>query len=150
MENLNAKECSFTYEWHEGSLPPPFHYEWALSVHGLHGSLTFIPDYSGTDVPRWQRAVEITAHQQAHLIDLFRSRRVFRSKWSKPRRQRIGGETQYLTVQIGVETGSIPASRTDTDSRALQPLFEYIRSLVPQATWDELDVLREQYMQARQ
>src|SRR5690554_3169233 len=42
------------YEWHEGSLPPPYHYEYTIRIGpGAQGEIVFLPDYPSDDTPVW-------------------------------------------------------------------------------------------------
>ncbi|HUT36408.1 MAG TPA: hypothetical protein VNE39_23175 [Planctomycetota bacterium] len=48
-------DFGFRYDWREGSLPPPYHYEYTISVSPEgEGTIVFRPDYPEHDVPAWE------------------------------------------------------------------------------------------------
>src|SRR5690242_15643215 len=53
-----------SYHWAEGSLPPPFHYEYTIDV-AADGTvtLTYVPDYPNEGVPEWVETVSLDAAQ---------------------------------------------------------------------------------------
>ena len=61
----------FVYEWDEGPLPPPHHYEFKISVGpGATGKIVFYPDYPGDDNPEWDVPIEVTREPFAELSEV--------------------------------------------------------------------------------
>lgn len=64
-------DFALTYTWQEGSLPPPGHYEYTITLdHEGHGEVVLVPDYSFNSPPEWRETFSLTP---AELDGAYRS-----------------------------------------------------------------------------
>jgi len=71
-------DFSLRYAWREGSLPPPYHYAYRITLAADgSGAMQLVPDYPGPDVPVWDVPFTRSAAEvaQLHAQDLVRERR---------------------------------------------------------------------------
>ncbi len=134
------------YEWQEGSIPPPYHYEYTIQFGpGLHGEIEFRPDYEFNDPPVWRESFKLGASQLARLYDLMQAQGVLDREWQRGAGLSVGGSVESLEGTAGGQAFSIPSELDPEDAAAINPVYEAIRSLVPEPVWTELMSRRNQY-----
>ena len=135
------------YDWQEGSLAPPFHYEYSITLESDgRGELVMIPDYPGEDVPVWVEGFQVDADAMNELYQLMLERGVFTTDWRAQGDPPVGGSFQWLTVSAGGQTVEIPAFPIESQAEAAEAVSAAINRMVPQATWDKLDAQRDEYV----
>ena len=139
MKATVPADFTLRYEWHEGSVPPPYHYEYVIRLGpGPEGEVTFYPDYPQHDPPIWREPFTSQPSAVAGLYALMAKVRMFTRRWQRAERQAIGGSVSWLQVQAGQRVASVPAGLLPRDAEAIRPVYEAIRALVPQPIWDKL------------
>ncbi len=135
------------YHWQEGSVPPPYHYEYHILLGpGKNGYVVFSPDYPGNDTPEWTEPFTITDVQRAQLIQLVRDNQILTRQWHLLQSPRVGGSLASMEVSAGDLRVSVPSQLADSDAAVAGKIYDAVRALVPQSTWDSLMQRREQYM----
>lgn len=135
------------YHWREGSIPPPYHYEYDIRIGpGKDGDIVFHPDYPGKDTPTWTEPFTITDAQRASLIQLVRDNQISTRQWHPLQSPRIGGSLASMDVSAGDLRVSVPSQLEDADAAIAGTIYDAVRALVPQVIWDSLMQRREQYM----
>lgn len=134
------------YEWQEGSIPPPYHYEYTIRFGpGLNAEIEFRPDYEFNDPPIWKESFKLNVPQLASLYDLMQAQGVLDREWQRGAGLSVGGSVEWLEGTAGGHAFSIPSELDPEDSAAISPVYQAIRSLVPQPVWAELMSRRNQY-----
>ncbi|MGD9146677.1 MAG: hypothetical protein PVI80_14025 [Anaerolineae bacterium] len=136
------------YEWQEGSIPPPYHYEYTIRIGpGLHGAIEFRPDYEFNDPPIWRESFTLSTPQLATLYELMKAQGVIDREWQRGAGFSVGGRVERLEGTVGEQVFSIPSELDPEDAAAISPVYRAIRSLVPESIWTELMSRRSQYEQ---
>jgi len=133
------------YEWHEGSLPPPYHYEYRLEIRGEVGRIEFSPDYPGEGKPRWVEPFVVDPELVARIVARLDEEGLLRTNWERERgASPVGGSVDWLELERDGERFTIPAWVARGEDVAREIIVE-IRSLVPEPLWDELMRRRREY-----
>lgn len=136
---------SVRYEWREGSVPPPYHYEYTIEFQGGKGQLFFWPDYPTDQVPTWTEQFAVDEATTARIYQLMMQQGVWARQWRQQDPMPVGGATDWLAATAQNATVKIPIALVDDDAEAIEPVYNAIRALVPQATWDALRARQEAY-----
>ncbi len=147
---MKPPEDEFTlhYSWSEGSIPPPYHYEYDILFDSTgSGSVMMIPDYPGQDVPRWNEPFAVTPEVTRDLRALLVAEGLFTRQWLAQRRPPVGGSHAWLSATTGEQTVEVPAFVEAPQQEHTAKIYAAIRALVPQAVGDQLEAQREQYVQ---
>ncbi len=144
-------DFSVRYEWRAGTMPPPFHYEYSIRIGpGEHGQIVYRPDYESESVPTWTEEFTLTEQQLADLYDLVVDRKLLREKWRGTDNPPVGGSVEWAEITAGGKTYDIPRHLQGFQEEAAGRLYEAVRGLVPQETWDKLEARRQQYVEEYQ
>jgi hypothetical protein len=140
-------DFSVRYDWFEGSLPPPYHYEYtvAIAADGT-GTVTMVPDYPGDAVPVWTESFTL---DQAALDDLYRqlaASGAFTTRWAEEDDPPVGGSYATTSLTANGASVSIPSSVVPAQSAAQGEIAAAINAQVPQEIWDRLQAQRDAYV----
>ncbi|MDO9065824.1 MAG: hypothetical protein Q7U96_01910, partial [Chloroflexota bacterium] len=95
-------DLALRYEWREGSVPPPYHYEYCIRVGpGAQAEILFYPDYPQHNPPVWREELAVSPEALAAVYELMGRQGVFRRTWRQPERHSIGGSQSWLEVTAG-------------------------------------------------
>jgi len=142
-------DLALRYEWREGSVPPPYHYEYTVRLGpGGQGEVVFRPDYAQHDPPVWTEAFSVPGEALAGLYALLAEAGVFTRRWRRSPRLPIGGSTAWLEATAGGRTVTVPAGLAQSQAAAIGAVYEAIRGLVPGAIWAKLLARRDDYRRA--
>jgi hypothetical protein len=145
------QDFSVTYEWREGSLPPPHHYEYTVAVGpGAQGKMSLRPDYPSDAVPVWSENFTVTGDQMQALYKTVRDKNLFRDPWPKKDDGRVGGSNHWAVITSGGKQSQTPTEPHDSDQATLNEFYEQVKALVPKQTWNKLMAQREEYKNARE
>jgi hypothetical protein len=129
-------------------MPPPFHYEYSIRIGpGTEGQVVYRPDYPSEGIPTWTETIDLTRQQLADLYALAVDRKLLRENWGRVEDPPVGGSVQWAEITSGGKTYKIPTQLQGFQESAAAQLYEAVKALVPQATWDKLEAQREQYVQ---
>lgn len=143
-----TRPADFTvrYAWQEGSLPPPYHYSYTVSIAADGAGLVeYIPDYSFSDPPKWVETFTVTTDQLDALYTTLRSLDVFSTPWSETDDIPVGGSSSTLEVTASGTTYTVPAfpARAEADADAAKSA---VSAMVPGEIWARLTAQRDQYV----
>lgn len=142
---MQALGIRLHYEWREGSLPPPHHYEYRLEVSGDEGRIELSPDYPGEGRPMWVEPFMVDPELVARIVARMDEEGLLRTGWgdeSNP--SPVGGSVDWLDLDLDGRRYTIPSWIARGNEKAREILVE-VRSLVPEPLWDELMRRRRQY-----
>jgi hypothetical protein len=136
---------SVVYHWVAGSMPPPHHYEYTITLgSGSVGRIEYQPDYAFEGVPVWREEFALENDAFEKLSELMVAADVFTRRWQAVEDRAVGGSLQWLDVEYQGEAYAVPSRVRETE--ALNTLYAAIRACVPQTVWDSLRARREQYI----
>ncbi len=143
-------DFSVTYNWYEGSVPPPYHYEYMITIESDGaGLVTYSPDYPGADVPTWTEPFTLDSSQMDALYTQLRDLDVFNTAWSEADQVPVGGSHSNLTILADGRTVDIPAFPAQAAASA-ESAKGVVIAVVPADIWDRLSAQRDQYVQDHQ
>ena len=136
------------YKWREGSVPPPHHYEYSISVGpGGAGRIVFLPDYPSENPPAWTETFNIDEERLNALYVLMADKDVFRKHWTEIEDPPVGSALEWLEITAEGENFLVPSAIEETD--VVGEVYPFIKALVPRKIWDKLLSQREQYRRGR-
>jgi hypothetical protein len=142
-----ADDLAVEYHWREGSMPPPHHYEYDISIApDGKGRIAFRPDYG--DKPEWVEEFAVAKADRDRLRGILNDAGVFTRAWEELKDPPVGGAYSWLVATSGGKTAKLPSHPADPGR--LPEVYDAIRGLVPKATWDSLRAKRDQYARDRE
>lgn len=138
-------DFSIRYEWLAGSMPPPFHYEYTVTI-GSDGAgkVEYSPDYPSDKVPTWTETFTVTQAQLDNLYSEAVNRKLFRLVWLEGEKL-VGGSLEWAEIKSNGVEHKIPSSLQALDQTSVQDFYATVKGLVPQATWDKLEAQRQTF-----
>ena len=139
------------YEWREGSLPPPYHYEYQIHV-AASGSaeITLTPDYPANNVPRWTETFTIPASQLDALYRRMLQLGLLSTAWRTDTHASIGGSSESMTVRAQGRQIELPVFVGPVHAPRASEMYSALRALVPDALWDKLKMQLQERIQKQQ
>lgn len=150
-QNARPGDFGVQYEWREGSLPPPYHYEYTVIIKpsGL-SEIVLNPDYPSTTVPKWTESFKV---DEQGLNDLYRvlvENGLFTRKWRQQDAPLVGGSNQALVVTAQGKQIKIKDRFVSEQQVPVKIMYAAVQALVPEEIWGRLQARRQQYMQEHQ
>jgi hypothetical protein len=146
---LDARPIDFNlvYQWQEGSLPPPYHYEYTITIDMAgQGQIVMVPDYSFSNPPTWTETFTLTTAALDQLYRLLIDKGLFTQRWQAQTDPPVGGSYDSLQVTAHRQQIDIPSFVVPLQATAAEDMTAAVRALVPHTIWYKLDTQREQYM----
>jgi hypothetical protein len=139
-------DFSLRYDWREGSLPPPYHYEYTITLAADgSGAITMTPDYPGAEVPVWEEPFTVAPEAVDQLHDLLLAQGLLRERWREQDSPPVGGSSASLEVTTGGRTVELPAFPVDDQAERVAAMHAAVEALVPQPIRDDLERRRAEY-----
>jgi hypothetical protein len=144
-------DFSLRYDWREGSLPPPYHYEYTitLAADGA-GLMALTPDYPGPGVPVWEEPFSLPPAEVDRLHDLMVEQGLLRERWRAEDDPPVGGSYASLEVTRDGERIEIPPFPPEGQRERAAAIFAAVEAVVPQPIRDDLQRRRAEYEAANQ
>jgi hypothetical protein len=147
----NQRPADFTaeYYWAEGSLPPPYHYEYTIAV-AADGTvtLTYVPDYPADGVPEWVETVSLSTAELDALYANLATYGLFTTNWQAQGDPPVGGSSDTLSATSGGATIKVPAYVIPEQAADQEALAATLHALIPDDVWANLDAQRDEYVAA--
>jgi hypothetical protein len=126
------------YEWHAGSMPPPYHYEYVIRVEAdLRGELVFSPDYPRYDPKMWTKTFTVDEGIVDRLHELMVEKGLFREDCTRMEHAPVGGTLEWLEVTADGKSIKVPPDIGDPAE--VTQIYAAVRSVVPAGIWAELE-----------
>ena len=139
------------YEWQEGSLPPPYYYEYRINLQPSgNGEVTMIPDYPSERVPVWTETFTVQIDTLDELYRMMIARGLLTKDWQTQSLPSVGGSREFMTVMAHRKRIAIPARVIHEQESQVGAMYSALRTLVPKAIWDKLNTQRGQYVKEHQ
>lgn len=141
---MRPEDFTVRYEWMEGSVPPPHHYEYEIQLGpGQNGRIVFYPDYPEEGSPVWTEEFPLDNIALDRLYDLLVEKGVLWREWKEREDAEVGGELEWMEGVAGKINFGVPS--LIEESAVVETIYEHIRSLVPEQIWIKLMSQRQQY-----
>jgi hypothetical protein len=148
MTDTRPNDFTIFYEWQEGSLPPPYHYEYNITIQpDGQGQVVMIPDYASSTVPTWTETFTVEQTEMDKLYKLMVDKELFTQEWRAQDQPPVGGSSESMTVTANGKQIEIPVYVIPELADAAAEMYAAVTTLVPETIWDKLNVQREQYVQ---
>ncbi len=142
-------DFALTYEWVEGSLPPPYHYEYVIRLTASgQGEVIMTPDYPADDVPVWTETFSLPADQFDQLYATMAAEGLLTQAWQAQGDPPVGGSSEWLTVTAAGRLIEIPAFVVPAQASRAEAIYAALRSAVPETIWSKLEAQRQEYVEA--
>lgn len=143
-EPAAPSEWSLRYDWAAGTMPPPHHYEIAIGVASDgEGWMEMVPGYPGEGTPVWRESFPVSAADVGALRELMEARGIFSEEWTEAEDLPVGGSLEWMVVEADGRRYEIPSRLSDEDRARVEPVYDAIRSLVPDTVRTRLEQRRE-------
>jgi len=145
-----AKPTDFalTYEWQEGSIPPPYHYEYTIHLGpGSGGEIRFRPDYAFNNPPVWVEKLDVSSEKLTELYTLMAQEAVLSRQWQPAKSASIGGKTEWVEGTVSGGRFAVPYPLEASDAQTMAEVYQRIQSFVPTSVWTKLMKQRTEYIQ---
>ena len=135
------------YAWREGTVPPPYHYEYRIDLHASgNGEILFRPDYPSEGPPEWRESFTVSLEELHGLYRRIVEEGILGRKWEPipDEEALVGGELRSMKIVENARAHEIPSAIVD--GARVEPVYQLIRSLVPETIWQSLMDRRETYI----
>lgn len=141
-------DFTLRYEWRAGSLPPPYHYEYTISVGPDGGGvIVMVPNYPGEGVPEWREEFTLTRAELDGLYQLLTEQGLLSERWREEDQPPVGGSYAWVVVTAGGRQVELPSFVEAGQRPRAEAMYAAIEALVPQATRADLEARRATYVQ---
>ncbi len=148
MPTARPEDFSLTLEWDTGSLPPPYHYTYIISIGpDLISKFSFQPGYAPENSDkRWVTTFELQSKDLDSLFKTLAEKEILRSKWSTDQ-PLLGGQGTSLVITADGEKYTIPSVSilTRAESEKIEEVIKIIRDYVPKTIWNEMNARRAEF-----
>lgn len=149
--NTRPDDFNVTYEWQEGSLPPPFHYEYRITVQPTgQGEVVMVPDYPSEHVPTWTETFNVQPVALDNLYQVMVDNGLFTQNWRAQENPPVGGSSQSMVVTAHGQQITIPVYVVAELETAVTEMYSAVTALVPPNVWEKLETQHQQYIQEHQ
>lgn len=144
-------DFAITYDWREGSLPPPYHYSYRITLNA-DGAATYAltPDYAGADVPTWVESFTVSAAARDALYADLRAAGLWREGWREEPEPPVGGSSASLQATANGRTVQVPSFVVAAQQARAAQMYTLIEAQVPAALRAQLEAQREAYVAERE
>lgn len=134
------------YDWREGSLPPPYHYEYTITL-GADGAglISMVPDYPAPAVPVWEEPFRVPPAEVERLYRLISEQGALTERWRALDMPPVGGSSASMELTAGGRSVQIPSFPVDGQRERAEAIYAAVEALVPAATRADLDQRRAAY-----
>jgi hypothetical protein len=140
-------DFSLRYEWREGSIPPPYHYEYSISIKpDGRGQVVMVPDYHSDQVPIWTETFRLQPTELDALYASLTEQGLFRQVWQAPHRLPVGSSSQTLVIVAQGKSIVLPDYVVPEQAPAAKAIYATVIELVPKSIWTELYARRAEYV----
>ncbi|HEY0734249.1 MAG TPA: hypothetical protein VGD69_05045 [Herpetosiphonaceae bacterium] len=151
MPAQRPDDFALVYDWREGSLPPPYHYEYSITLTPKGNcELIMIPDYPASDVPQWRELFQVPVADRDRLYQQLLELGLFSQSWRAETNPRVGGSTADLTVVANETKFEIPSQVVESQEAKAEEIYAAIKAIVPSETWAKLEGQLKEYQEANQ
>jgi hypothetical protein len=130
---LDSRPADFkvVYDWQEGSLPPPYHYEYTITLApDGQGQIVMVPDYAFSNPPTWTETFTVTPAQLDQFYRLLIDKGLFTQRWQAQADPPVGGSYDSLKITAHGQQIAIPSFVISAQAAAAKDISAALRALV--------------------
>jgi hypothetical protein len=142
-------DFSFEYNWSEGTIPPPYHYEYTIKVEkDGSGTLMYRPDYSeNSKTPVWtEQLPQISEAEMDLLYSRIAETGLLKKGTIERENENVGGVSEWLEATMNGKKYEIKPGAEQTEK--IKYLYERLHNIVPDFTWNKMEQQRQDYIKA--
>ncbi len=144
--NGRPQDLEIHYQWFQGSLPRPYHYEYSIAIHPSgYCEIIYSPDYPFDGVPKWKEEFFIDSIDLDNLYNLMKNNHLLDVVWTTPEKPPVGSAYETLEVIFDSRKIIFPEYIERSENTFEKNISSAIRSLVPEDLWHKLEGKRDQY-----
>lgn len=133
-----------TVEYRNGSVPPPYHYEWRVRFDESTVAVEWRPGYDSATEP-WRETADITDDQRKHLYASLRDLGVF-GMTEPPEEGMVGGPSGSVEVTVGGHAyDSVTLGQNEDSVGLLKDIADAVIELFPAGVWDGLKAKQDDW-----
>lgn len=147
-QNARPDDFYIEYEWREGSLPPPYHYEYTVIINpSSRSEISLTPDHPSTTVPKWTEFFKVEEQDLNNLYRVMIENGLFTRKWRQLDGAPVGGRKQTMTVTAQGKQITVEDYLVSEQQVSAKAMYAAVQALVPKEIWKRLQARRQKYMQ---
>jgi hypothetical protein len=152
MPAQRPDDFALVYDWREGSLPPPYYYEYSITLTAKGNcEVIMVPGrYGPTEAPQWRELFQVSDADRDRLYQQFLDLGLFTQSWREATELRVGGSTQWMTVVANDRQVKIPAQVVESQEAAAEQISDAVNAMIPPEIWNKLQEQLKQYQEANQ
>lgn len=131
------------YHWSAGSLPPPHHYAYTVTIEPSGRAELVMRQGYGDDAPHWTETFTIALEELDALHGKMVENGLFTHVWRQMEHPPAGGSTQWLVVTADGKRVEVPPF--PVQEAATEAMCSAVRSLIPKRIRKTLNARRENY-----
>jgi hypothetical protein len=133
--NARLQDFSINYHWNNGSLPPPYHYGYTITVNAKgQGKFLMQAGYEQKSV--WQEAFQVAAPDLSQLYQTLSKQELFTRSWPK-RILAPGSDEQTLLVTADHHQYQVQDPVSTDQQAAANQMYGAVKNLVPSKVWQK-------------
>jgi hypothetical protein len=143
-EHVLPADFAGVVEYANGSVPPPYHYEWRVTFDSSTAAVAWRPGYGESTQP-WRKTVHISDAQRTRLYGQLRDLGVFGGAEADDDGM-VGGPGGTIEVTAGGRTyhhGSLGGS--ERSGQLLEDAADAVRELIPADIWAGLEAEQDDW-----
>jgi hypothetical protein len=126
------EDFAFRFRWQMGSVPPPYYYEYTITVTADGtGSIELLPDYPQNHPQKRNSTLRLTKTILTNLFEEMQSAGLFEKISLEVESNWTGGSQATLDVHAWDKDFHIPYSISSIDAQRMEPVFLAIQELIP-------------------
>jgi hypothetical protein len=140
-------DFALAYVWREGSLPPPYHYSYQITLNADGtGAIAFTPDYAGPAVPTWEELFQLSAADLETFYQGLVDAGLLRERWRADSDPPVGGSSAIVQATANRRAITIPGFVVERQQAQAAAIHALIEAQVPAPIWTKLRAQHEAYM----
>jgi hypothetical protein len=127
-----------TLTYRNGTVPPPYHYEWTLEVTGTDAVIRWRPGYDDSVEP-WVTTVPLGAAGREKLYAGLRNAGAFSDFDDETDEGLAGGSTGRIMFTVAERKYESSLGHNKDSGRLLGDLHDAVTAAIPESVWQEFD-----------
>jgi len=148
VDKNTPEDFEISMHYDVGALPPQYHYYYEIKIGPTEQCFfEYQPGYGEPPAPQvWKSSFNVS---QEHLDSLYRllvDYNFFRKTW-KEGEIPCGSDSTYFEIKAGSKIFKIPSdsSLKGDDAAKVREIAEFIKELVPQKIWSEMQAMQQDF-----